>query len=558
MGPFSDFADYPRDGGKPESSGLRAAETIGMMGISSNTTRGRSGTTPFDELLAGLPLGRIVLLGLAFGIYSDFLSDNAAGLALSLVLFASIVLLALVSGFEAGLSVFIVTTFLSPWVNRDMVQITELTGMPAPVYGLMTTRVASFTLVQWGFLFFGGLAVLHQLRRIRSIVVPHSVRQVFVLNLAVLLAMSLATTVDSLVFREFIDLRAIVSDLRFFLIVFFATFTALHFHRDPAAGRRLLERALVIAAVAGGVKAVFFLVHDFIAQRTSLYFNPQPYVFFPVFFAVMFMASGSIRLRTIFILAMVFLSAFSISRGDLVFAATCGLVFVAFVLLTRNSCAERQLKIGNLFFFIVGLAAIAVGGIYLANPAAFRFLLYKTSFFVNILSGGEAGESASLRAYEARNIFAEAVKNLYPVFIGRGFGGYFSLIEIPVPFMLGPGSYVQAELERQRYANPHGFLQYCFLKGGIVYITYYLGLIVGATVYALRRMRDPGSQKTLLLAIMPFLSVFALNMFWRPPIIFLFFLIFNLLLLEGERSHDRDPGREHSVGDTPKPRIQAE
>lgn len=485
------------------------------------------------ELLQEISLPRAALLGIGFGFYSDFLSPTPLGQLLALGLFFLIIIRALVRGLGAGLEWFLVALLLSPLVNRDMAQITEMTGAQATAHGLMTTRVVSFTLVQWGFLFFGSLAVFHQLRTLGLLVIPSAVRKVFLLNLTILGTMSAATLVDSFVAREFIDLRALVSDLRFFMIVFFATFTAFHFRADPGAGRRLIEKALLTAAIAGGIKATFFFVHDFLASRTSLYFNPQPYVFFPVFFALIYCYRQRLGPRFVFSLAMAFLAAFSISRGDIFFASLSALIFLTVLLFSPNSPPDRGRATRTLVVFFLGTALTVVLGIFFANPAAFKFLQYKASFFVNVLIGQDIGQSASVRVYELKNIFAEARERIYPLLIGKGFGSYFTFIRHPVPFPLGHGTFVPESLQQQRYFNPHGFIQYCFLKGGALFLLYYLSMIVSAFMLGIKRLRAVPGRRPLLLVMMPFLSLFALNMFWRPPVIFLFFLVLNINLMDG-------------------------
>ncbi len=516
----------------------------GPLPLTSAENGNDNGVDGVPPLVRSVSLLQTALLGLGFGIYSDFLSSGPLGPVLALGLFGVIILRALVRGLASGLEWFLIAMLLSPLVNRDMVQITELTGAAVTAHGLMTTRVVSFTLVQWGFLFFGSLSLFHQIRTLGVMVIPGAVRRVFLINLAILGTLSAATMVDAFVAREFIDLRALVSDLRFFIIVFFATFTALHFRHDPAGGRRVLERALLIAAIAGGIKASFFFVHDFLASRTSLYFNPQPYVFFPVFFALVYCYRQRITLRFTLMLAMSFLAAFSISRGDIFFALLCGLIFLVVLLFSPNSSRDRLGATRTLVVFFVGTALFVTLGIFFANPAAFKFLQYKASFFINVLIGQDIGQSASVRVYELKNIFAEGRERIYPLIIGKGFGSYFTFIRHPVPFPLGHGTFVPESLVQQRYFNPHGFIQYTFLKGGLLFCLYYLGLIASAFVLAISRLRAQPQRRPLLLVMLPFLCLFALNMFWRPPVIFLFFLVLNVLLMDKGNSPGQVPANE--------------
>jgi hypothetical protein len=485
-----------------------------------------------EKHLERIPLARTVLLGLFFGIYTDFFNDTVIAQAVAFFLFGIVIAWALLKDFAEALKLFLIFMLLSPLVNRDMVRIRQMTGTDGTVNGLMTTQFLSFTLVQWGFIFFGLLGITLHFIKHRNFPFPPGIRPLFYLNLAVLISMSLATTIDALAAREFINFRFIVSDMRFFIIVFFATFTALYFLDRPLLGRKIIEQALLTSALAGGVKALFFLAHDFLAHRTSLYFSPQPYVFFPVFFAVLFAWRSRITWAFAMTLLLVFLAAFSISRGDIFFALVNMLIFLTLLLGTPSPPRFRFKAFNTMISFVLVVSAVTIAGLFLTNPSAFKFLLFKTSFFIKLASGQEIGESASIRYYEMKNILAESLERIYPIFIGKGAGAYFSYIRHPIPFSLGPGSYSESAIEIQRYVAPHGFAQYCYLKGGLFFLSYYIGILTWAFWQSFRFLRNKLQERSLLICMLPFFSVFAVNMFWRPPIIFLFFLIFNIILLE--------------------------
>jgi hypothetical protein len=133
-------------------------------------------------------------------------------------------------------------------------------------------------------------------------------------------------------------------------------------------------------------------------------------------------------------------------------------------------------------FFIVAVLIIAE-----LNENMYSYITWKlTTFLPN--SGGVANPSPTVRYLELKNIWQEQLTAPYKLFIGTGWGGYFTSDNFPFSNeILGTNSYPVEWIERDNYFKPHGTYLYVLLKYGVLGIILFYGTIF---LYSARNIFD--------------------------------------------------------------------
>lgn len=187
---------------------------------------------------------------------------------------------------------------------------------------------------------------------------------------------------------------------------------------------------------------------------------------------------------------------------------------------------------------LVVITSFAIFALAIYSPQSFDFLLYKFDFFSKLISGDkQSSGSVLVRLYELQNIVGYSVEHIYPIFIGMGFGGYFDFSLTGYPIILGVSDYSINELATNKFVRPHSFTNFLFLKGGLIFLTYYLSIIIKMMSRSFRLMRRVLKTKSIYsnefrIYLFCFLySIFCVNMFWQPVHNFLFSFLLVLLLV---------------------------
>ena len=104
------------------------------------------------------------------------------------------------------------------------------------------------------------------------------------------------------------------------------------------------------------------------------------------------------------------------------------------------------------------------------NQNVSNYLIWKINTFLpnNDDTTKIISMSAMVRLIELKNIISMHLDKIYTLFIGTGFGGYFTSEYFPYPFSLfGTSSYPDAWIINDQFFKPHGSLIFILLKFGI-------------------------------------------------------------------------------------------
>jgi hypothetical protein len=488
-------------------------------------TRNIEGKITFSDLFLGF------LLALYGIITSDFLSANSTyGKACAFVVFISCFYVLFAHKFRAAVNYYIALMLASPFIARNTSEFLRDSSVVFESY--ISTKISLFTLSTWTILGLAVYAILHLGGAIFKLNKAF-LRYIFIL----FFFMSIATLFDVLFYREAVRFSFFKNDIRIFVmlisgVIIGQLYFALSINsRYPFSG---LFNMLKVLAIAFGIKTAYFVVSDFVTGNIVFNFGTQPYFFIPLFCCFVFFSFNHSRLLDWVILILTsLLGAFSISRGNIALLFVC--FFMYFI--SFNSLKAWRKKILLSLSFPVIVAILGVLAANLLTPKTYQFLSYKIEFFTKEIFQSkeddvEINESASIRIYEFQNIKAEAVALRYPVFIGKGFGSYFKFENVPIPYKLMPWDYSNTQLLLREYYRPHTFLNYSFLKGGLLFLSFFLFSFFFFWTKAKAITASYTDQSVKFLALYSFFfSPVIFMLFWIPEYVFIWGFLSSFLMI---------------------------
>lgn len=470
-------------------------------------------------------------------VYTDYLAYQAAGRMISFVL-AGIILATAVVNFRAGLYAALLVVFTMPTFPRDILDIyTELLVTRYIEFNsIKFLSVAGFSLIQWvfiGLFFVAFIRFLLRGGRIESVGASRAASLSFMLSAVLLIGAAVAS-----VGGQAWNLREFMGDFRFPVLFTFGLFIGWAYadslrSTDMAVGQ--FVRFLVLLVMVSGIKSIFFLVDDAMAETFRLGFANPNYVTFPFLIALVIVREET-GISSCLYYALLGLGAFSIipeGRGAIVIYLIVIALAGTLVIVHERAKAPRFVLSTAGIAVLFGLALIAV----ITSNERFRdYLSGKTLFFTEEIVTGELSPSPAVRVNEFRNIMHESAESNVGLLWGKGAGGYFRYERFPLPFELSISDYSANELRSGRYYHPHLPINYWFLKGGVLglllySLVYYRMFRTGIRSLARDRQGTPPGGKLFHYFIVLSTPIGFIQSYWQPEYIFYFAIILMMLLV---------------------------
>ncbi|HEG0762973.1 TPA: O93 family O-antigen polymerase [Escherichia coli] len=475
----------------------------------------------------------IVLVALLSGYYVQYLSDTIYGIIISYLMLLAVVISSF-KGLDSAVKIYLLFSLITPQFSRTFVE---------QVVNSNNQEVGSFysfhSVQLWGLglsvvaIIYIGLIALCKLFYTHAKLQRTNVSSYFI-SLYVVCGFLLLATIISTAIGKVPDMRNIISDARLFIVWTIGALVANLIYKDKNIIVKIYD-ILFFSICVVGVRTLYFLLNDYVTGTPNLEYATQAYVAYPLMF-VFAMATRN-KLKRAVLTGLSLLAAISMKREDIAFVFICIMLLLFLILLFRNNILRTNAIIALVMLILIAFLFVFTLSVY--SPQSFDFLLYKFDFFSKLITGSEQSSGSVLvRLYEIRNIIGESINYIYPIFVGFGFGGYFDFSLTGFPINLGISDYSFNEILQNKFVRPHSFTNYIFLKGGLIFLIYYLGVILLFMNQSYKMMK-----KTLIIGtiyskefkvyLFCFLyAVFCVNMFWQPMHIFLFAFLLNLLLLK--------------------------
>ena len=215
-----------------------------------------------------------------------------------------------------------------------------------------------------------------------------------------------------------------------------------------------------------------------------------------------------------------FAGAFKIARGEML---NIGLsIIMAIVYFRKLKAGMSHAQKVNILRSIVVLFVV-IGGVlaYMSihYPYVIEFIVFKFSFFTNLVSGEVSSSSVSMRVTELQNILAFHWNNVGSLFWGRGLGGYFTFVEFSPSRPLESGDFSFDQISSGLFYKPHHFVNFLVLKGGFIGLFCYLLFCFKFIGLGLKLIKLGSDDDRIIGGYLFFFSLYCLNMYWQPVLI---------------------------------------
>ena len=467
-------------------------------------------------------------------IYIDYFAINHFGKYISLSIML-VILLILLCDYKKGIFGFIFLSLVIPQFSRSLIlEVVESDNLDVSgFYSFHSTTLLGFALPILFIIIAGTIALFHIIRS-NDKIIKISFTEPWTWFFFIIIFLTITTLIN--VFDGRLnEIRSIVSDLRLVVIWMFGVFIYKYVYLITTEEERfkLLSFTLLMSVLVVGTRTAFFVVLDMVNNIKSYDFATQPYVSYPFIFSLIYVFNKS-KLKSFFIM-LAALAAFSLKRSDLAFVVI--LLVIYFILGLVSKKKEYQHASFKSILYFSGVLILISYGLFFFVPDAFSFLVYKLNFFTSEMWQGELSNSALVRKLEFDNIYIDALNRTYPIFIGSGLGGYFDFSHTYMPSFIGVSDFSSAEIASNRFTRPHTFFNYIGLKGGFIYLSFYLLLIFFLLIKGFEAVRinnyknnATNTEINMVLFFSIGYAVFCLNMFWQPIHSFLFVFILSLIL----------------------------
>lgn len=474
----------------------------------------------------------VVIVALLSGYYVQYLADTMYGLVISYSMLAIIALSCLVS-LELAVRLCVLISLITPQFSRTFVEqvVSSNNQEVEAFYSFHSVQFAGLGLSVIAIIFIGILSLfklLYQKPKVESKEVVKYFRGLYF----IFVIMLLATLISCLVGRT-PEIRYVISDFRIFIIWGIGALAAILVCKNNNVIDKIYN-ILLFSVLVIGLRTLFFFINDFITGRPNLEYATQSYIAYPLMLVFAMTIRNLITRLLMTIIAL--LAAISMKREDIAFVFLC-VIAIFYLIVFLN---DRRLRQNALLALILLLAvtSFAIFALAIYSPQSFDFLLYKFDFFSKLFSGSEQSSGSVLvRLYELQNIVGYSLEHVYPLFIGMGFGGYFDFNLTGYPIVLGVSDYSINELAANKFVRPHSFTNFMYLKGGLIFLLYYIVIIFKMMRRSFSLMRRTLKVKSIYsnefrVYLFCFLySIFCVNMFWQPVHNFLFAFLLVILLV---------------------------
>ncbi|EJD6411002.1 hypothetical protein M0L70_RS15085 [Providencia rettgeri] len=475
----------------------------------------------------------ILLLSILTSIFIDYSAKGMTGYYISICIFIFLLLTTLYN-FKIGIYLFIFTALIIPQFSRSLVaEVVESDNLNiANFYSLHSTTLFGLALPVL-YIILIGMYSIFCLYKSRATLFKKNLSEILLWLIFLTILLLLSTLINVLDGREN-QIKDLISDLRLIITWFFGVFIYRYISVITTRTERFryFFNVLVFSVLVVGLRTILFILVDVINHTQSYDFSTLPYIGYPIFFTIIYVLNN-VRLKWL-MLVIAALSAFSLKRSDLAFFVI--LLVLYFIVGIMSKQRQYQLSSLKSFMYVLG-AIIAINyTLFIFAEDAYMFMLYKLNFFTVEMWEGNLSNSAMIRQLEFINIYNDSISRVYPFFIGSGLGGYFDFSYSIMP-NVGVSDFSSLEIERNKFVRPHTFFNFIYLKGGIIYLTFYLMLTLSMIFIGIKAISKSrfdnyknAIQEKFVLFFSIGYSVFCLNMFWQPLHAFIFIFLLCMLI----------------------------
>ncbi|HAE62212.1 MAG TPA: hypothetical protein DCG38_07780 [Eubacteriaceae bacterium] len=464
--------------------------------------------------------GAVLIIGTAY--YIDTLAHSGVGVIISWAIALLILLMSLFS-YSSAVFVVIFVTAIIPFYARQIYQIYQMGGVWSELYHTpFTVNFLGITLANWLYVLLGMNGIIYLYCRKERLS-----RDIYIIIITVLLGIPIL--IIGLLYQDKIYWRQVLSSFQYSILVPLGALVGCRLVKEVGKQRtqKILYKLFWFAFIISGLRAVLFLVSDYIRGSMSLQLGVEEVIFNPFVFACL--AERQIidsRFKLVVFLVLSWLVILPTGRNTWILLIVNSVVlFVLFVCRMKPSTILVRKQVIHRFtsFVVIALLVFIIMGIL--SPNLCRFILFKLSFFRELFTGNLTS-SPLTRIYEFKNISAENYDlGLVGVLFGKGAGGYFTFAHYLPPFELDISAYSSEELSIGIFFNPHDFVNVWLLKGGLIGLGWYIVTILCIFLLSLREARlmiNAGVKYNIALWLLFFCPVALLHAVWKPNIAFLF------------------------------------
>ncbi len=466
------------------------------------------------------------LVGIVFFILNEYISILAVGKIFSVFVACYVIYQACISVVQ-GLVAFIVVSILSGKEDRTLSTLKSLddTNFGSDYFSFFTTQIGGLNLYLWVLFALGIISVVRLALRPKVKIFDDSIN--FLVAFIVLFAMVTIATLLDLPLRPSVEYKYLVSDIRPMFIFFIAMILMVDLKQSslgvlPSA---LFINITTLLALSLSVQMVATLVNDFYWGELRFQFNASPHVLLPFFFA--WVLSSRYLGSTVGVSS--FIGSFKIARGEML---NFGISVLMLIVFFRKLSVGMRLsqKLGILKAVLISVSIFGLIGVWLSlqYPYLTDFIIFKFSFFIDLISGDASSSSVSMRVTEFMNIISFYMSNANALLLGRGFGGSFTFTDFPPERLLVISDFSLDQINAGVFYKPHHFVNFILLKAGIIgLLMYFLFSYRFITLgFQLLRARDPNCK--VLGYYLFFFSLYSLNMYWQPVLIIWALFVYSL------------------------------
>lgn len=467
-----------------------------------------------------------ILIALVSGFLEDFVAVRPIGMWVSL--FYCILLLAIsIKKFKIGFELLFISFALTPTFYRDVVS--DYSRLEAHYFFTpQSFTVGGFSLLLYDlvFLFIIGLFAIKKLHIRREAIKV----VIFPILLSLVLLISF---VGNITRGGDFYIRNGLSDYKFPIILLFSiliSFAYIGKFRNSVNFEKRFLNILLLIGYSVGLRTVFFILHDILSNSPKLGWHSNMVIIAPLFFYLLYDKRYNLKKWEILLLI---LGMIPNGRGPIISFLVCYLVYFLVKVFYGKSFSP-------IYYSIIGFSIIIFSYIIIlpqVNKPLYNFISFKMLFFKNI-SNGELSASPKVRVIEFYNINKENQDNgIFGILFGKGPGGYFTYRNYPINIALGSSDYSEKELKTGKFTNPHTFVNYFYLKSGILGLSIYI-LIYMYMFYHTYLKRKIKTNLLLFPFVIFYAPIGLLNSNWRIGLIFITgFLLAAITYKRDEEEH---------------------
>ena len=458
-------------------------------------------------------------------VYLNFFSTNAIGIIIVYLVFIAN-MATIFFNLKKGFLFAIATALLFPAHHRSVFFI-DIADEVVDFYSIFTVKLVSFSLMQLIFLFLLTKSlyllflekVVEKKQKLRNI--PFD--KILFAYLLVYLLIVTGSIITAIFYHGEFDIRQFVGDQNQFIIVFMS-YAVLQIIVKSLKDLDNIFFFLLSVTVIIGIRSILLIATDVLNGVINLNFYCNQYISIPILFSfLIFMKQLKISLLIKSLIIFLIITA-SIDAGR----TTMILIFLSFIGYMIVSIAQKsdfKVKVAVFVRLLVSIVMVIgsfLFAIFMFNEKLFGFFIYKFSFFSNEVASDEISSSPLVRVFEFKNIYSEELQNPIRFLIGKGFGGAFTYKIFPIPFELFESDYSKEELASNVFFKPHEFINFCLLKGGVIYLGFTIYLFYFAVVNGFKFLqqlyKSPDKTGFQALVFCFFAAFFLINSYWLPAL----------------------------------------